>query len=371
MFHTKQECVDHFKENYNKPGHELFVSGVNNIHRYFKGVLSRKDINHLLGSVENYTLHREFKHLSRNPSFTHFKRYQVQVDLIDIQKLSRWNDGVKYLFAAIDTFTRKAFVQPCKDKKADTVLAAFKTILNSFGGKIFTLVADRGSEMRNKDFTNFCRRNKIRFFHNYTSVHAAYVERFNRTFQNMLYKYLSEFETRRYLDVLEDIVASYNTRYHRMIGMSPNEAEDDKNQMNVALAMESYRSKLKLSVNRAPKLKIGQLVRIALQKTVFHRGYNEQTNYEVFIIKSVKLKLGKPLYYLETYDKREELVGGFYEHELTPVNSDIFRIEKVLKTRKRGSVVEHFVKWKGYDSGHNSWITSDDITQVFKDQDES
>lgn len=368
MFATKEECVDHFKENYNKPGHELFVSGISNIYRYFKGVLSRNDISKLLGSVENYTLHREYKHLSRNPSFSHFKRYQVQIDLIDIQKLSRWNDGVKFLLAAIDTFTRKAFVQPCKDKKAETVLAAFKIIFRNFGSKIFTLVADRGSEMRNKEFINFCRQNNIRFFHNFTSVHAAFVERFNRTFQNMLYKYLSEFETKRYLDVLEDILASYNARYHRMIGMSPNDAEDEKNHLNVALAMEKYHSKSKLGGNRHPKFKVGQLVRIALQKTVFHRGYNEQSNYEVFLIKSVKQKLGKPLYYLETYDKAEQLLGGFYEHELTAVNSDIFRVEKVLKTRKRGGIVEHFVKWKGYDSGHNSWITSTDITKVFKNE---
>lgn len=367
---SKEKCVNYFKENYNKPGHELFASGINNVYRYFNGALSKKDIKKLLGSVENYTLHREFKSQSRNPSFSHFKRYQVQVDLIDIQKLSRWNDGVKYLLAAIDTFTRKAFVQPCKDKKAETVLSAFKIIFCELGSKIVTLVADRGSEMRNKEFVNFCRNNKIRFFHNYTSVHAAYVERFNRTFQNMLYKYLTEHETKRYLDVLQDIATSYNTRYHRMIGMSPNDAEHEKNQMSVALAMDRYRSKSKLGVPINPKFKVGQLVRIALQKTVFHRGYNEQSNYEVFIIKSVKQKLGKPLYTLETYDKKELLVGGFYEHELTPVNSDIFRIEQVLKTRKKGGIVEHFVKWKGYDSKHNSWITSDDIAEVFNNQDE-
>ena len=370
MLLTKQECLDHFKENYNKPGHELFVSGLNNVYRYYKGVLSISDIKKLLGSVENYTLHREFKNLKRNPSFTHFKRYQVQVDLIDIQKLSRWNDGVKYLLAAIDTFTRKAFVQPCNDKKAGTVLSAFKTIFQKFGGKMVTLVADRGSEMRNKEFINFCRQKKVKFFHNYTSVHAAYVERFNRTFQNMLYKYLSEFETKRYVDVLDDILNSYNSKYHRMIGMSPNDAEDESNHLDVALAMEKYHSKCKVKSIRQPIFKVGQLVRIALQKTVFHRGYNEQSNYEVFLIKNVKQKLGKPLYYLETYDKKEEVVGGFYEHELTAVNSDIFRIEKVLKTRKKGGVVEHFVKWKGYDSRHNSWIASGDIAQVFNNQDD-
>lgn len=363
MFSTKQDCIDDFKENYNKPGHVLFASGINNVYRYYKGLLSKADIEKLLGSIENYTLHREYKHLSRNPSYSHFKRYQIQIDLIDIQKLSRWNDGTKYLLSAIDTFTRKAFMEPCKDKKADTVLNAFKTILQKFKQKPFTLVADRGTELRNKEFISFCQRNKINFFHNYTSVHAAYIERFNRTIQNLIYKYLAEFETKRYIDKLEDFLSSYNNRYHRMICMSPNDAENESNHMSVALAMEKYRSKTKFV---RPKLEIGQLVRIALQKTVFHRGFKEQSNYEVFTVSNIKVKLGKPLYFLETYDKKNKLVGGFYEHELTPVNSDIFRVEKVIKTRKQGGKVEHFVKWKGYDNSHNSWITSEDITQVFE-----
>jgi hypothetical protein len=74
----------------------------------------------------------------------------------------------------------------------------------------------------------------------------------------------------------------------------------------------------------------------------------------------------KPLYYLESYDKKEKLEGGFYEHEITPVNSDIFKVEKVLKTRKKGGKTEHYVKWKGYDHTHNSWISSSDVTKKFK-----
>lgn len=369
MFQTKEDCFNHFKENYNKPGHELFASGVSNVHRYYQGLLSKADVKSLLASVESYSLHREFKRASRNPSYTHFKRYQVQIDLIDIQGLSRWNDGFKYLLAAIDTFTRKAFIEPCKDKTGKTVLTAFKTIYQKLDGKIVTLVADRGSELRNSEFISFCRKEKIKFFHNYTSVHAAYIERFNRTIQNMIYRYLSEFETKRYVDVLPAILSSYNNRYHRIIGMSPNTAEMDHSQTEVALAMSKYHSKL-ASQSPKPKYKVGQLVRIALQKSVFHRGYKEQSNYEVFLIHSVKTTLKKPLYYLETYDKKEKLIGGFYENELTPVNSDIFRVEKVLKTRRRGGTVEHFVKWKGYNSSHNSWISASDITQTFKTKNE-
>ena len=363
-FKNKDECVNHFNENYTNPAHPIAFSGVNNIYKYYGGVLKVKEIESLLASVESYTLRREYKNLKRNPSFSHFKRYQFQADLIDIQKLSRWNDGVEYIFAVIDTFTRKAWVRPCIDKSSVSVLNAFKSILNEAKKPPLTLVTDRGSELTNKKFKEFCKNMKINFFHNFTSVHAAYVERFNRTFQNLIYKYMSQFETRRYIDNLQNFVASYNNREHRMIEMSPEQAEDEKNHEKVAEKMLSYHSTIK---SEKPKYKINQMVRLALQKGVFHRGYNEQSNFEVFNIYDIKQTLPKPLYLLETYDKKEKLIGGFYAHELTPVNSNIFKVEKVIKQRKVRGQLQYFVKWKGYDNTHNSWIEAADITDVYNE----
>lgn len=362
-FSTKEECSEDFKKNYNNPNHPIAFSGINNIYKYYKKILSLEDIKKLLSSNDSYTLRREYKNSKRNPSYTHFKRYQFQADLIDIQKISRWNDNVKYIFAVIDTFTRKAWVFPCKDKTAETILNAFKNILENCRKKPVTLVTDRGSELRNKKFIAFCKNNKIKFFHNFTSTHASYVERFNRTFQNLLYKYMSEFETHRYIDKLQDFVSSYNNREHRMIGMSPEDAENEKNNEIINSKMNYYQEK---TISKEPKYNINQLVRIALQKGVFHRGYNEQSNYEVFNIYKIKTTLPKPLYYLETYDnKKEKITGGFYEHEITPVNSDIFKVEKVLKQRNYKGEKQYFVKWKGYDSTNNSWVNANDITNIY------
>lgn len=57
----------------------------------------------------------------------------------------------------------------------------------------------------------------------------------------------------------------------------------------------------------------------------------------------------------------ESIKGKFYEQEIQRVekrDDDLFEIEKILKTRKRGSRVEYYVKWKGYPEKFNSW-TSD------------
>jgi hypothetical protein len=43
----------------------------------------------------------------------------------------------------------------------------------------------------------------------------------------------------------------------------------------------------------------------------------------------------------------------------------VFRVEKVLRTRKKNNIVEHLVKWKGFNDTYNSWIPADDVTQQF------
>jgi hypothetical protein len=37
---------------------------------------------------------------------------------------------------------------------------------------------------------------------------------------------------------------------------------------------------------------------------------------------------------------------------------DVYEIEKVVKTRRRGGKVEYFVKWKGCPDKFNRWVTN-------------
>ena len=71
------------------------------------------------------------------------------------------------------------------------------------------------------------------------------------------------------------------------------------------------------------------------------------------------------MYVLETYNGDETIAGSFYDFELVRVTGDVFRIEKVLKKRKRRGKEEMFVKWKGFNDNYNSWIASTDVVQDF------
>ena len=62
------------------------------------------------------------------------------------------------------------------------------------------------------------KRHDIKF---YTSenedIKAAVVERFNRTLKTKMYRYFTARNTRRYVNVLSDLLYSYNRTYDRSV----------------------------------------------------------------------------------------------------------------------------------------------------------
>ncbi len=132
---TVDQCENDLRNNYTNLGHPIAFGGINTIHSYYKSILDKEKIKEILSSIENYTLHREYHAGERNPSYSHFKRYQFQMDLVDIQQLADFNDGARYLLTCIDTFTRKAFVRILTSKDAKYVLQGFESILREAGQK--------------------------------------------------------------------------------------------------------------------------------------------------------------------------------------------------------------------------------------------
>lgn len=59
--------------------------------------------------------------------------------------------------------------------------------------------------------------------------------------------------------------------------------------------------------------------------------------------------------------------GTFYAQELQKINvnlKDAFKIEKIVKTRKRGGNKEYFVKWKYWPDKFNSWVPEADVKSL-------
>ena len=324
-----------------------------------KSKISRKQVQDWLSHQDVYILHK--------PARRHYKRSRVivpgidaqfQADLVDVQNLSRFNKGYKYLLTCIDIFSKHAWVVPLKTKQGQELVKAFQTILSS-GRKPNKLQTDQGTEFLNRVFQKFLREKNIDFFTVNSGLKASVVERFNRTFKNKMYKYFTAKNTLTYIDVLPKLVKSYNNTYHRSIKMKPSQVTKS-NEAKVWDIL--YGNDVDKRVRY--KFQVGDRVRISKVKRMFEKSYLLNFTEEMFTIYK-RFARQVPVYKLKD-DDGEILDGTFYEAELQKVikEDDVYRVEKVLRKRKRKGVVEYFVKWKGYPDKFNSWVAEKDILKL-------
>ena len=297
----------------------------------------------------NYKLANEL----HKPVIRKFKKRKVYsgfrdniwgADLGDIQLISRFNKGFRFLLCVIDIFSKYAWVVPSKDQKGTTIVNAFQKILKESESKSNKIGVDKGSEIYNNLFKKWLKDNDIEMYLIHNGGKSVVAERFIRTLKNKIYKYMTAISKNVYIDKLDDIVNEYNNTYHRTIKMKPVDVKDN-----------TYIDFEKEVNNKDPKFKIGSHIRIPKYKNIFAKGYMPNWSEEVFIINKIKSTV--PWTYEINDPDGEEIIGIFYEKELQKTNHKEFRIEKVIK-RKRDRL---YIKWKGYDNSFNSWVDKKDL----------
>ena len=109
----------------NNPNYDGYQRGLASmVHKFFdkKSTSLNKSIGSGIANERNYQLANEL----HKPIIGKFKKRKVYssfrdniwgVDLADMQSLSKYNKGNKYLLCAIDLFRKYAWVVPIKDKK--------------------------------------------------------------------------------------------------------------------------------------------------------------------------------------------------------------------------------------------------------------
>ena len=137
--------------------------------------------------------------------------------------------------------------------------------------------------------------------------------------------------------------------------MTPTDARKPSNYQKVFKNL--YFKKVK-SRNIEPKYKVGDKVRISKWKGIFKKGYTINWSDKIYTITQIQNTL-PPTYKIR--DDKEELEGSFYQEELQETHEDTFRIEKVLRWKKKDGKRIARVKWVGYDNSYNSWVPESDI----------
>ena len=83
--------------------------------------------NYQLANELHKPIIRKFK---KRKVYSSFRDNIWGVDLADMQSLSKYNKGIKYLLCAIDLFSKYAWVVPLKDKRGTTIVNAFQKIIS-------------------------------------------------------------------------------------------------------------------------------------------------------------------------------------------------------------------------------------------------
>ena len=179
----------------------------------------------ILGSLANKSaneLNYQFANELHKPVIRKFKKRKVYssfrdniwgADLADMQSLSKYNKGIKYLLCAIDLFSKYEWVVSIKVKKGTSTVNAFKKMISE-GCKPNNLWVDQDGEFYNKSFKDFLKLNNIEMYLTYNEAKSVVEERFIRILKNKIFEHMTVISKNDYFHVLDDIVDKHNNTIH-------------------------------------------------------------------------------------------------------------------------------------------------------------
>ena len=126
-----------------------------------------------------------------------------------------------------------------------------------------------------------------------------FAERFIRTLEYKIYKYMTSTSKNKYIDKLADIVNKYNNTYHYTIKMKPFHVNPS-----------TYTDFGVENNEKNNKFKFDDHKRISKYKNIFTKSYFPNWSKEVFIIKKVKNSV-LWTYVVSDFEIGEEIFGTF------------------------------------------------------------
>ena len=230
------------------------------VYKFFDSKVSGSGAKHIpqyeqLANELHKPIIRKFK---KRRVYSTFKYNIWGVDLADMQLLSKYNKGIRFLLYVIDIFNKYAWVVSLKDKIGISIVKAFQSILKQSNRKPNKIWVDKGSEFYNVYFKKWLRDNDIVMYSTHNEGKSVVAERFIRTLKGKIYKYMTSISKNVYIDKLDDIVDEYNNTYHTTIKIKPIDVKDN-----------TYINTSKEINNKDPIFKVGDRVRISKYKKHF------------------------------------------------------------------------------------------------------
>ena len=152
-----------------------------------------------------------------------------QMDLMDFQKFAVQNRAYKFLFMAIDIFTKFIYIAPIKNKSQKSVAQVLNKIFLS-GDIPDVLHSDNGKEFKGdggpeNHVQRLCQEFKVKqiFGDTYSPQTQGFVENKNKQIKTLINYYRINNNTDRFVDIIDQIAFTVNNSKHTVTGYTPME----------------------------------------------------------------------------------------------------------------------------------------------------
>lgn len=326
--------------------------GRNGIHSFYSRVsskfegISRNAIKEFLESQKIYQVHKYLPRSTVQPIKTTKPLQMVQIDFIDMGKdggMLKANRNRRYILTVVDHFSRYlwAYTAPKRIQKSDkkkknkqgirSVLDALKEIFKERTPKM--IKAD--NEFRAREIQQWADNNGIKLVYapGYQPNVQGSVERHNRTLKSLIYRHMSLYNTKNWIDALPDLLYNHNHTKHSATGKTPHEL------------LKNPSKELLKEVNKRLRKYRERMVRGTMKP--YHRGkkrrYPKKNQDQDVLKKGDKVRVA--LNVEAKIRKANMQKRSAYKPQWS---SEIYEVERVYKPRTKDRLIEYGVSgWTG------------------------
>ena len=291
-----------------------------------------------------YTLHKPIRlNFKTRPAGVHQVDDQWQIDLVDMSKPSKHNNGFKFIMVVIDILSNYAWLESPRFKHDVATKKTLEHIFSETTRRPKVIQMDKGTEFFNVLVKTYLGNNNIKLFAILNELKAQIIERLNRTIKGIMLRYFTKKNTRRYINIFQEIASKYNASYHRSIKMAPKDFNKDK---ETQVWINLYEKRISHKRRKKSKFSVGDFIRLSIEKAPFIKTHQKIWTEEVFIIDAIIY--GNPTTYKMKDQDNEPIKGILYKQELLlTVEPKTYHIEKVIRKKKERDCLLLYVKWKG------------------------
>ena len=358
----------YLKDIYYNPRNPASFGGVEKLYRAAirdgRHDITRSAIEKFLEEQETYSMHRKVKNrFRRNKVLVTGKDDQWEMDLMDMTFYAKHNNGINYVLVIIDVFSKFIWLRALKNKTGAEVKNAIDDVLAT-GRKPRRIRTDKGQEFLAKTVQNYLKADGIEHFSSHNELKANIAERAIKTIKMKIQQYLTYKQTFKYIDHLQDFADAYNESVHRSIDMAP----EDVTEENAAKVWKKlyWPTSKEMRTFQRYRYNVGDYVRLSYLRRAFQREYDQNWTGEIFKISRRYRRAGLVIYKIQDFNGND-IQGTFYQDELQKVTikeDQLWKIDKILKQRKRKNKTEYFVRWMYWPKSFDSWVDANDIVDL-------